>query len=64
MIGAGVWAGALLLLAAPETATAEPPAAVAVRELRFAPPVGQPMAYRVTTRRISRNGTLISFSLV
>lgn len=66
MIGAGVWAGALLLLAAPETATAtvEQPAPMAVREQRFAPPVGQHMAYRVTTRRISRNGTLISFSLV
>lgn len=64
MIGAGVWAGALLHLAAPEAAIAPPPASVAIPDQQFAPPVGQPMTYRVTTRRISRSGTLISFSLV
>lgn len=64
MIGTGAWAGALLHLAAPEAAIAQPPASAAIADQRFAPPVGQPMTYRVTTRRISRSGTLISFSLV
>ncbi|NIJ39259.1 hypothetical protein FHR22_004006 [Sphingopyxis panaciterrae] len=39
-----------------------PPARVAASQ--FAPPLGQPMAYRVTTRRLGRDGSLISFSLV
>src|SRR3546814_3885894 len=32
--------------------------------VRFAPPVGVPLRYRVTTRRIGRDGTLIDFALV
>jgi len=60
----GLWGGALaLLLLAPQSAPALPlPESAAVQV--FAPPVGQPMTYRVTTRRVSRSGTLISFALV
>jgi len=64
MIGAGAWVAVLLHLTAPEAAIAQPPASVAIPDQRFAPPVGQAMTYRVTTRRIGRSGTLISFSLV
>ena len=58
--------GALLLLTASPlaipTSSAAPTAASA--EVRFAPPVGVPLRYRVTTRRIGRDGTLIDFALV
>ncbi len=58
--------GALLLLTAPPLAipasSAAPAAATA--EIRFAPPVGVPQRYRVATRRIGRDGTLIDFALV
>lgn len=64
MTGRGAWAAAMLLFTAPGMAAAEPSAPAAVGGLQFQPPVGQPMTYRVTTRRISRGGTLISFSLV
>jgi hypothetical protein len=60
----GLWSGALaLLLLAPEASLAQqmPEAAPAQA---FAPPIAQPMTYRVTTRRVSRSGTLISFALV
>ncbi|MGQ2935450.1 MAG: hypothetical protein ACT6QT_12300 [Sphingopyxis sp.] len=58
--------GALLLLAAQPLPSSEPgdvPAATAVH-FQFAPPVGRPMTYRVTTRRIGREGSLVNFSLV
>ena len=56
---------ALLLLAVqPVPSLAGDTPAEASRQVRFAPPVGQPLAYRVTTRRIGRDGSLISFSLV
>ena len=58
--------GALLLLAAqplPPPAPDDVPAAATSR-FQFAPPVGRPMTYRVTTRRIGREGSLINFSLV
>ena len=58
--------GALLLLAAqplPSTAPGDARAAAAAH-FQFAPPVGRPMTYRVTTRRIGREGSLINFSLV
>lgn len=64
MLGAGL--GALLLLAAPASpaaAAAEAPAAPTT-EIAFAPPVGQPMRYRVTTRRIGRDGSLIDFAIL
>lgn len=64
MIAAGAWAAAMFFLAAPAAATAPPPATAAITALQFAPPLGQPMTYRVTTRRIGRSGALISFSLV
>lgn len=57
--------GALLLLAAQSLSPATPaeiPVA-ANTQIRFAPPVGLPMTYRVTTRRIGRDGSLINFSL-
>jgi hypothetical protein len=58
--------GALLLLAAqplPSPTPDDVPAA-ATTHFQFAPPVGRPMIYRVTTRRIGREGSLINFSLV
>lgn len=64
MLGAGL--GALLLLAAPAspaTAAADAPAA-RTTEIAFAPPIGQPMHYRVTTRRIGRDGSLIDFAIL
>lgn len=58
--------GALLLLTPPSQAVAAPgdasPATAA--QVRFAPPVGVPLGYRVTTRRIGRDGKLIDFALV
>ena len=66
MIGAAM----LLLVAEPSPATLSPvPSASAstslvAAPLRFAPPIGQPMAYRVTTRRLMRAGTLASYTLV
>lgn len=66
MIPAGSLVGALLLLVAqplPSSAAGDGPAAAAAH-FQFAPPVGQPMTYRVTTRRIGREGALINFSLV
>ena len=64
MIAAG-GLGALLLLAAQSLspATAEEVPVVANAQIGFAPPVGMPIAYRVTTRRIGRDGSLINFSL-
>lgn len=62
MLGAGLGA---LLVAAPAV-----PAAVAgealtasATDVQFAPPIGQPLRYRVTTRRIGRGGSLVDFSL-
>jgi hypothetical protein len=63
MTGRGLWGGAFaLLLLAPEASLAQGPEAAAAQV--FAPPLGEPMTYRVTTRRVSRGGTLISFALV
>ena len=64
-LGGGL-GSALLLLAAQAAPAAEPddgPAA-ATPIFQFAPPVGRPMTYRVTNRRVGRNGSLISFTLV
>lgn len=55
--------GALLLAAQPLPAQGIEPVAAAA-EIQFAPPVNRPMTYRVTTRRIARDGSLINFSLV
>ncbi|HJS11946.1 hypothetical protein [Sphingopyxis sp.] len=65
MMSAGSLGGALLLLVGqplPSSAPGDVPAA-ATTHFQFAPPVGQPMTYRVTTRRIGREGSLINFSL-
>ncbi len=60
----GLWGGALaLLLLTPEASLAQQVPEAAAAQL-FAPPLGEPMTYRVTTRRVSRSGTLISFTLV
>lgn len=54
--------GAALLLLAAEPAIATPPPAVPVAAATgFAPPVDQPMIYRVTTRRLSRDGSIASY---
>lgn len=65
MISTGSLGGALLLLAAQPLPLAAPDDSLvaAVGYSRFAPPVGQAMTYRVTTRRVGRDGTLINFSL-
>lgn len=55
--------GALLLLAAQPLPPRDAAPATATH-FRFAPPVDQPLVYRVTTRRIDRDGALISFALV
>ena len=55
--------GALLLIAQPLPAQGDVPAQ-ATAGFQFAPPLDRPMTYRVTTRRIGRDGTLINFSLV
>lgn len=65
MISAGSIGAALLLLGAQPLSSSAPgevPAA-ATTHFQFAPPVGRPMTYRVTTRRIGREGSLINFSL-
>jgi hypothetical protein len=54
---------ALLLMLAADAITPPPAALVAVPS-RFAPPFGQPMTYRVTTRRLSRDGSMASYTLV
>ena len=58
--------GALLLLTPPSQAVPAPTktSPVAAAQVRFAPPVGVPLRYRVTTRRIGRDGKLIDFALV
>ena len=62
---AGSLGSALLLLAQPLPAALPADAtAAAPAQVRFAPPVGVPMTYRVTTRRIGRDGALINFALV
>lgn len=64
MTSAGLWGGALaLLLLMPHPAFAQQVTEIAAAQ-SFAPPLALPMTYRVTTRRVSRSGTLISFSLV
>ncbi|SBV33898.1 exported protein of unknown function [uncultured Sphingopyxis sp.] len=65
MMPAGAFGALLLLMAPPPAAPASgdvPTAATA--QVRFAPPLGVPLRYRVTTRRIGRDGTLIDFALV
>ena len=65
MIVAGGLGSALLLLVAvvDDPVPAAAPAAV-VAPTHFAPPLDRPMAYRVTTRRMGRDGSLLTFSLV
>ena len=56
---------ALLLVAAAEPAVvAPPPATVALLPARFAPPIDRPMTYRVTTRRLARDGSMASYAIV
>lgn len=56
---------ALLLLAAQPLPPASPPATLlTAAPSRFAPPTDRPMVYRVTTRRLARDGTMASYALV
>lgn len=64
MILLGGLGGALLLIAQPLPAQGAAPPAQAMAPIQFAPPVDRPLTYRVTTRRIGRDGSLINFSLV
>ncbi|UNU41594.1 hypothetical protein EAO27_01885 [Sphingopyxis sp. YF1] len=64
MIAAGALASMALLLAAPDTLPVVSPAAAAAAVPGFAPPLGQPLTYRVTTRRAGRSGSMLSFTLV
>lgn len=64
MIGA-----ALLLLAsqpysAPSPPVPAPSASSVIAPLLFAPPLGEPMTYRVTSRRLARSGAMVSYTLV
>lgn len=61
---AGRLAVALLPLAQPFAAAAEPVAPVKADAMRFAPPLGESLSWRVTTRRLGRDGSLIGFSSV
>lgn len=64
MTARGLWSGVLaMLLLAPQSAQALQAPESSTAQV-FAPPVDRPMTYRVTTRRVSRSGTLISFALV
>lgn len=65
MMSAGGLGGLLLLLAAPapNPLPSQTPPVVAAHPI-FVPPVGRPLAYHVTTRRLGRSGALISFTLV
>lgn len=53
-----------LLLAVPAGEAARPVPSEAAAPARFAPPLDRPLAYRVTTRRMGRDGAMLSFSLV
>lgn len=68
MTAAGSLGGVLLLALAvqplPGPAGENARAAVVATQFGFAPPVDTPMTYRVTTRRIGRDGTLINFALL
>ncbi len=55
---------ALLLLAAQPLPSAAPPALPAAAPSPFAPPTDRPMVYRVTTRRLARDGSMASYTLV
>jgi hypothetical protein len=62
--------GAALMLLASQLDPAPPPptpplsAPLAVAPLQFAPPLGQPMTYRVTSRRLGRDGAMMTYALV
>ena len=56
--------GALLLLAAQAPEPPVPSETQQVPTLAFAPPLDRPLAYRVATRRSSRDGGFASFALV
>lgn len=64
MTTAGGVFGALLLLAAQPLPPPGDGPATTITHFLFAPPLDRPMIYRVTTRRIDRDGALINFSLV
>lgn len=61
ILGAAIGA---LLLAVPASEAARPVPSDALAPARFAPPLERPLTYRVTTRRIGRDGAMLSFALV
>lgn len=65
MPAGGLVAAALSLLASGALPPPhDAPAAAVTTRFSFAPPVDRSMTYRVTTRRIGRDGSLVTFSLV
>lgn len=61
-IGAAIAAALLLLVQV--SGDAAPPPAQTPAFTAFAPPTGRPMTYRVTARRLARDGTMVSYTLV
>lgn len=57
-------AAAALLLGLPLPVAADPTPPVAAEAVRFAPPLGAPLTWSVTTRRLGRKGAMIAFSSV
>lgn len=55
---------ALLLLAAEPAVAVPAPSTTLPAPVQFAPPLGQPMTYRVTTRRLARDGSMTNYSIV
>lgn len=64
MIQAGALFGALLLLAGQPAPLPDDIPVATTAHFQFSPPIDRPMTYRVTTRRIGRDGSLINFSLI
>lgn len=63
MMRGGCLGAALLLLATPAAAV-QPASTPVAAAASFAPPLDRPMIYRVTTRRLSREGALASYTAV
>ena len=63
MIGAALMLLASQLGSAP-TPPPPPVSAPIAAPLQFAPPIGQPMTYRVTSRRLGRDGAMMNYTLV
>lgn len=64
MIGAALMLLARQLDPAPTPPSPPPVSAPVAAPLQFAPPIGQPMTYRVTSRRLGRDGAMMNYTLV